>query len=160
MVFRKQNHETKLAWNPLVPGTFSRTLSSTHGGQRAGGNVAREKKTSHCSWGPEHCPAERDKGPCFHSAHLVSPVVYSGHTGLVCPVSLLMLLRRRRPGGQGKAMRTGEEKRKKRCLERGKKVKENLCPQTISGPRFIGETLKNTSHVLTPWPRADKSTVI
>lgn len=53
----KQNHEAELAWNPLVPGTLSRVLLSAHMGQRAGGNVAREKE-AFCSQGLEHCSAE------------------------------------------------------------------------------------------------------
>lgn len=41
---RKQNYEAKLAWDLLVPGTFSRILKSTCKGQRASRKMAGEKE--------------------------------------------------------------------------------------------------------------------
>lgn len=86
MFVGKQNREAKLAGNPLVwalPPELCRALT----GQRAGGSVARAKKTCRRQ-GPQHRSAERGKGPVLPLCPFgLSPVMYPGHTGHVCPPS-------------------------------------------------------------------------
>lgn len=60
------------------------------------------------------------KAPFFHCARLVSlPSCTQGTVGMYAH-HLLSGDRVRRPAGEGKAVRTREEKRRKRCLEKGK----------------------------------------